>query len=745
MPQFHNPYFFLPVTGGRPDDECVPFDDIAAGKTDNIRHDCYRPGFHTGKITCTLETVTPTFVGNRHIGGIKSISSGHYEHYKINGQPAFPANSLNGMIGSIMEALSRSAMRVIDNQPLSERKNPRNAISAIGRIIKRGDEYFIQPCTIPTTRCFINGDTVSFRLGALWKNVFSGCRLIDVLPAHIHYTVAQNNWNRDTNKHYFIDPVLSDQLSFSDSGDINNVPRDALKIKTITQRDGTEIYFLLGQKPVEPELYSERPDSRYIRGRMRDLNPQGSDDEFYSLHKYERFIPQPETGSERRSPDNICIPSEVIDRYKRIAAHAKKMDAKHPFTPTGYPKLEIEDGMLMFFDIKRQDGRLMVSELSHSSIWRQEFPHQDTEAAIKALKESKNLLPWSSDRTHLTPAEQILGVAAEEDEETEESKVSMLKGRIRFTEASPAQRDTKRLPAQTLKILASPKPPSRYFYFHKKRTDNDGEDHLEINGRKYYLHQQRETVKRITKDKKLHWWETKDTKDISGTIHQKITCRPVDEKQTFHFDIHFNNLGDAELGLLLMALNPGDGFVHRLGLGKPLGLGSVRVSIKQLDFFDAKKSYEVWSDSASDHKKNNEHIEKFKKAAQDADWIDDCILSVLKELGDPDKVMARVTYPVSHKQYDEADKPEGEQKLFRWFVANKNKGNNAQWLMKAKFKETCDSFRVESTLLETLYVKETKSNNGGSRPKAAGRRNFGKRRSKTPRNHRRNPHPKNKK
>ncbi|HHS88798.1 MAG TPA: hypothetical protein ENJ26_00340, partial [Rhodobacteraceae bacterium] len=152
MPQFHNPYFFLPVTSGRSDTECVPFDDIAAGKTDNIRHDCYHPDYYSGKISCTLETVTPTFVGNRHTGGIKSIRSGHYEHYEINGQPAFPANSLNGMIGSLMEALSRSAMRVIDNQPLSERKYYKDALTAIGRIVQSGDSYYIKPCTIPISK-----------------------------------------------------------------------------------------------------------------------------------------------------------------------------------------------------------------------------------------------------------------------------------------------------------------------------------------------------------------------------------------------------------------------------------------------------------------------------------------------------------------------------------------------------------------------------------------------------------------
>ncbi|HGG60771.1 MAG TPA: TIGR03986 family CRISPR-associated RAMP protein, partial [Gammaproteobacteria bacterium] len=535
------------------------------------------------------------------------------------------------------------------------------------------------------------------------------------------HTTAENNWERDTDKYYFMLPKLADNLKI---GSTDNFPKHTLKIKTIT-RNGRRLHFLLGQTPADSELYSERPKSHYIRGRMRDLNPQGDDDDFYRQHKYERFIPQPEAGSDHPLPREIHIPDEVINRYKRIAAHAKKLDDNYPLTPTGYPKLEIEDGMLMFFDINKdkyeKDGKLEVSELSHSSIWRQEFPHKDTESAIKALKESKNMLPWSSDRTHLTPAEQILGVAAEQTEETEDNKVSMLKGRIRFTDAKPLeQTGIERLPAQTLKILASPKPPSRYFYFHKTnkrsgndddRETNDRKHDLDINGRKYYLHQQEETVESTKSENKLRWWETKDTENISGTIHQKISCCPVDENQKFHFDIHFNNLSDAELGLLLTALNPGDGFVHRLGLGKPLGLGSVSIFIGRLEVLNARESYTGWSDTAI-HQNKKECMEEFKKATQDTGWIDDCVLSVLKELGNPNKVTELVTYPVSHKQYDEAEKPEGEQELFQWFVENKKKGNNAQWLMKERLKDSCGSFSVFGTLLETLDADEKQKKRG---------------------------------
>ena len=40
--------------------------------------------------------------------------------------------------------------------------------------------------------------------------------------------------------------------------------------------------------------------------------------------------------------------------------------------------------------------------------------------------------------------------------------------------------------------------------------------------------------------------------------------------------VDFDNLSPRELGLLLYALKPAEGFRHKLGMGKPIGLGGVR-------------------------------------------------------------------------------------------------------------------------------------------------------------------------
>jgi len=59
---------------------------------------------------------------------------------------------------------------------------------------------------------------------------------------------------------------------------------------------------------------------------------------------------------------------------------------------------------------------------------------------------------------------------------------------------------------------------------------------------------------------------------------------PVAPQQTFTFRVHFQNLSDAELGALCWALHPRGHedrlYRHSLGMGKPLGMGAIRLEAK---------------------------------------------------------------------------------------------------------------------------------------------------------------------
>ena len=79
-------------------------------------------------------------------------------------------------------------------------------------------------------------------------------------------------------------------------------------------------------------------------------------------------------------------------------------------------------------------------------------------------------------------------------------------------------------------------------------------------GRKWYLHH-----------KTVAWKTLAPTQDRK----QKTRIRPLKAGLEFMFDVEFQNLSRNDRALLVYSLRPTTEFRHRLGMGKPLGLGTV--------------------------------------------------------------------------------------------------------------------------------------------------------------------------
>ena len=65
-----------------------------------------------------------------------------------------------------------------------------------------------------------------------------------------------------------------------------------------------------------------------------------------------------------------------------------------------------------------------------------------------------------------------------------------------------------------------------------------------------------------------------------GNSNEKIKTkiRPVKPNTEFKFRIRYENLSGNELGALLFALKMPEGCAHKIGMGKPYGLGSVKIT-----------------------------------------------------------------------------------------------------------------------------------------------------------------------
>lgn len=167
----------------------------------------------------------------------------------------------------------------------------------------------------------------------------------------------------------------------------------------------------------------------------------------------------------------------------------------------------------------------------------------------------------------------------------EGKRTSSRAGRVYFTDAvrEPNQ-ESVWLPEGivTPQILGSPKPTTfqHYLVQDKNRRHNPDDkrqlahygtptpSETVIRGHKLYWHKQEGLATADFVEAKTPDWS-------SDKQHTQI--KPVQPGVAFRFRVYFENLTDVELGALLWALDLPDGHHHKIGMGKPLGLGSVAI------------------------------------------------------------------------------------------------------------------------------------------------------------------------
>lgn len=131
----------------------------------------------------------------------------------------------------------------------------------------------------------------------------------------------------------------------------------------------------------------------------------------------------------------------------------------------------------------------------------------------------------------------------------------------------------------TPKILASPKPTTFQHYLVQ----------LEPNYKKHLRHYGSATpTETVIRGHKRYWhkrglqqsdWEESPENIKSEGDTQHTQMKPIRPGIQFRFKLHFENLDDRELGALLWIfwMAAAEGYRLKLGMGKPLGLGSVKV------------------------------------------------------------------------------------------------------------------------------------------------------------------------
>lgn len=592
---FHNPYVFIPF-GNPGGDSRLPwskYDELANSRHSHAR---YAPEAFNGRLICRLTTRTPIFIG---AGDRENTDDPKQKkNFTMYNRIALPATSLRGMLSGLHEAITRSALRVMDNRAYSVRTNQ--------PLPKRGE-------LIRAAHVRADGNRVY-----VWK-------ILD----------------RASGAEYLVPPVVLERLNY-----LCDERTDA------TRDDATQ--------PPLPNVYPE--------GIARNGNPGK-----YGL------------------------------------------------------KIRPVAGQIVHFRL--DDGK--VGEMAYSKNWRKLVAVPGTAEPWRTIRALPDIdfSPLTPERATLSPSELLFGaVESDGPERTAAARAARAfatKVTVGFGRSPLPGQPVGLLPETTLKILSSPKPPSPAMYFrpdYRKPGDRARQGfvskaelaacpaNFQLRGRKMYLHARRNpgnganapTVAPVDDNGNTAaagrppWQSQPPPANADHKTHddyrrghkQRARVQPIDRNQVFIFEVDFINLDRAELESLCACLSPHAGFEHKLGMGKPIGLGSVKIEMIGLYLVDRQQRYRQTDFTAPNRyatawKASDQclppHLELEQATSPTADGIDPvalasaqmaalrtadpAVFNALLLAGNPDAVNKPVHYPQCPEQSPERNN-------FEWFANN---------------------------------------------------------------------------
>ncbi len=527
-------------------------------------------GYLTGEIVYELETITPLY-----IRGVTPEKSGkkndNPDFFAPGGIVKIPGSSIRGMVRNLVEIVSWGKFENFDDRKLFYRM--------VGDKSELGEKYRDTMLNLHDLY------SIKVKAGLLKKVGLNHVILPSSSPASLpgFPTIYRVDYDLKSRKVASTDITLGEfeyQKVFFQPVD------EKLHTHYRKTRYGKEIPFKLKYAKVQKIALTQR--GGFCEGYLISSGNLGTKKHMHWI------ITLPNHKS------NLVIPDEVVQNYimdenRTEQADLLKMLEKNPA------------GVPCFYLSKLINNQEKVIAFGHTGLFR--LPHSNSIGYYRTdcLKEHTGVIDL---------AEAIFGV---------ETKFA---SRVSFEDARPLKDQANLLQQpEYAKILASPKPTTFQHYLNQPKGVETPIEELahwsssgsitRLRGYKYYWH-------RDTRDDKNrnHWVERGE---IKATKHTRI--RPVKSGVKFEGKIRFVNLSPVELGALLFVLKLPEDHYHKLGMGKPLGLGSVKIKPK-LVLSNRKERYTALFDEstwavAETGQQPDEYMAKFEQY----------VLAKLKELG----------------------------------------------------------------------------------------------------------------
>ena len=540
----------------------VPLPEVVVSvKEEKIpTHDRYdeNSALYTGVIRCTLKTETPLYTRTALRPSIfaelqKKIELDWADKEKMapffsldNGlSPVIPGSSLRGMIRTLVEIMAFSKMnRVADTPKFTFRAVAASKNDPLGKVYRTW---------------MGNGSKVKAgylqKKGETWR----------IRPALRPENVGWKD-KKDQNERCFI-PVRKASVR----GVRNLIPFGDKDFKPQFH----DVFFWY-EKDRKNNLFvvvfSKKPSSTSQKGTLvvsGDMNETGQRQRrMNSPRKKYALIPDVDPAQKP-----VKIPPRVIEDYLDSLTEFQQSD---PFDHHGV----LKDGNPVFY--VERNGK--VAWIGHTPNFRIPAWIDEESRAVTP----RDMVPKSlrkEDDVDITDA--IFGYAPRK---REDGTIDIGRaGRVFFTDANFLEAKTgiwRQSESITPLVLSEPKPTTFQHYLvqdKNKYHDPDNkitlahwgtaQDETQIRGYKLYWHKQRPLAEEL--------FVEHDQERIDRLHKQYTRMKPVDSDVSFEFFVYYENLRKWELGALLWALllpgEKGKEYRHKLGMGKPLGMGTVNI------------------------------------------------------------------------------------------------------------------------------------------------------------------------
>jgi CRISPR-associated protein (TIGR03986 family) len=540
----------------------VPLPETVVAAVDDAKklpwHDRYYPDRRTGHFDVTLTTRSPLYVrcpfrledflrqergddaGRPFAEQVKNTP--HFFHTGDPAHPVIPGSSLRGMLRALLEIVSYGKVdhvtdrqlffRTVDDTAVGRYYRSRMAGKVESGFLRRhGDGYVIRVCS----RARVYRDQLGRIYDGRGPNQtprWNG-QPHQWMPVWVHVRPGRPG----------LDPVV-EEIRYQHQP---NLEEGRLVITGDVPRKKKEFVFLLPDPKAE-----EIPVPEEILERFHD------DDQITqwqgSAFPHDR-------------PQNGCRPRDGMIRQ----------NPADPGDPVFFLR---ENGGLTFF------GRAMMFRL----------PYQQCPAGLVPPElQQQDVIDYAEAMFGYTKGRQ--GKAKQGDPERAYA------GRVFVTDAVLAEQQMNiwlETEPTVPRILASPKATAFQHYLTQQEPNNrDRLDHYgsppertTLRGHKLYWHQGERTAAELRPEPGSPGVDEQGNIEPQSTQHTRF--RPVRAGVRFQFRLHFENLSDEELGALCWVLHPlGDAakdYCHSLGMGKPLGMGAVKLEAT-LHLCDRPKRY----------------------------------------------------------------------------------------------------------------------------------------------------------